>query len=210
MTKIKICGMMTLQAARTAAEAGADMLGFNFHANSRRYIERDACAHIAAVLRREHPSVQLVGVFVNASPTDMLRTLMDCGLDLAQLSGDESPGLCAALGGRAFKAFHGVPRGDVGRYARSTAPAFLVDGHASGAYGGTGIAADWSACAELGREYPLLLAGGLQPDNVAQAIERVQPWGVDVASGVESEPGIKDAKKMRAFVEAVRCAEARA
>ena len=92
-------------------------------------------------------------------------------------------------------------------YARTDAPAFLVDGSAAGSYGGTGVAADWSAAAELAKAYPLMLAGGLRPDNVAEAIRRVRPWGVDVASGVERGPGQKDAGKMRAFVEAVRSAE---
>ncbi len=210
MVKVKICGIRTLPEALAAAEAGAQLLGFNFHPKSVRYIDSKACAHIAGVLRREHPYVQLVGVFVNASSDDIMRTLTECGLDLAQLSGNEPPEACAALGGKGFKAFHGVPAKDVERYARTAAPAFLVDGHASGAYGGTGISADWSACAKLSRDYPLLLAGGLKPDNVSQAIEQVRPWGVDVASGVESEPGIKDAEKVRAFLQAARLAEEKA
>ncbi len=210
MTKIKICGIKTLQDALTAAEAGADMLGFNFHPKSVRYIEPEVCARIAAVVRRAYPSVQLVGVFVNAAPDAVRRGLDTCGLDLAQLSGDEPPEVCAALGGMAFKAFHGAPDDQVGQYARRTAPAFLVDGHVRGAYGGTGMTTDWRAAAKLAREYPLLLAGGLKPENVAEAVERVRPWGVDVASGVESQPGKKEAAMMRAFVEAVRLAEVQA
>ena len=210
MTKIKICGIRTLRDALTAAEAGADLLGFNFHPKSVRYIDCAACARITTALRQEHPSVQLVGVFVNASADDILRVLGDCSLDLAQLSGDELPELCAALGDSAFKAFHGVPGNEVQQYARSAPPAFLVDGHASGAYGGTGVSADWSAAAELARNYPLLLAGGLRPENVAEAIERVRPWGVDVASGVESQPGEKDAGKIKAFIRAARLAEVQA
>ena len=209
MTKIKICGVRTVRDALAAAEAGADMLGFNFHPKSVRFIDREECARITAALRREYPAVQLVGVFANASPADMLRTLAGCSLDLAQLSGGEPPEVCAALDGRAFKAFHGVPGDEVVWYARSTAPAFLVDGHASGAYGGTGVVADWKAASIMSETYPLLLAGGLRQDNVAEAIERVRPWGVDVASGVESAPGIQDASKIRSFVQAVRAAEVR-
>ncbi len=204
MTKIKICGLKTLPDALAAVEAGADLLGFNFYPKSVRFIEIEACARITAVLRRDHPSVQLVGVFVNSSVGEIERTLEACFLDLAQLSGDESPALCEALQGKAFKAFHGIPSTAVQPYSRSSAPAFLVDGAAPGAYGGTGIAADWSAAAELARQYPLLLAGGLKPDNVAEAVVQVKPWGVDVASGVETGPGRKDAVKMRAFVDAVR------
>lgn len=207
MTKIKICGIKSLPDAMAAVEAGADMLGFNFHPGSVRCIDTESCARIAATLRREHPYVQLVGVFVNASSDEIFQTLRNCSLDLAQLSGDEAPEACAAMSGVAFKAFHGVPNGSVARYARSVAPAFLLDGHAAGAYGGTGATADWSTAAGLSKAYPILLAGGLRPQNVAQAIETVHPWGVDVASGVESRPGIKDAVKVRAFVEAVRFAE---
>ncbi len=210
MTKIKICGIRTLHDAWMAAEAGADMLGFNFHPGSVRYIEPETCSGIAAAVHQAYPSVQLVGVFVNSPVEYIGRVLAACTLDFAQLSGDESPEVCAALGGIAFKAFHGVPEHQIGQYARREAPAFLVDGHANGAYGGTGITADWSAAARLAREYPLLLAGGLKPENVAEAVEQVRPWGVDVASGVESQPGKKDAGRIKAFIEAVQCVEVQA
>ena len=186
------------------------MLGFNFHPKSIRYIGRDDCVRIVTALRRKHASVQLVGVFVNAAPGYILQTLADCGLDIAQLSGDEPPEVCAALGGKGFKAFHGVPGDDLARYTRNAAPALLIDGQASGAYGGTGAMADWRAAAVLSKRYPLLLAGGLTPDNVAKAMEQVQPWGVDVASGVEAEPGAKDGSKIRAFIQAVHLAEVKA
>jgi len=204
MTKIKICGIKTLEGALAAIEAGADMLGFNFYPKSVRFIGMEACVRISSVLRQNHPSVQLVGVFVNSPLGEIERALGTCGLDFAQLSGDEPPEFCEALRGKAFKSFHGIPDGDVQPYARSSAPAFLVDGAASGSYGGTGAKADWSYAARLARHYPLLLAGGLRPDNVAEAVEQVRPWGVDVASGVESGPGKKDATKIRAFVDAVR------
>ncbi len=204
MTKIKICGIKSLPDALAAVEAGADMLGFNFYPKSVRFIDVQTCAQISAVLRHDHPSVLLVGVFVNSSVDEIERTLDSSRLDLAQLSGNESPEFCAALGDKAFKSFHGVPDFGVQSYARASAPAFLVDGGMSGSYGGTGIAADWSSAAKLARLYPLLLAGGLRPDNVAEAVERVRPWGVDVASGVEIRPGEKDAGRVKAFVDAVR------
>jgi len=124
------------------------------------------------------------------------------------LHGDETPEMLSALNGKAFKAFRGIPS-DITGYERNEAPALLVDAAVKGVYGGSGVTADWSAAAELAKKYPLLLAGGLTPENVADAVRQVQPWGVDVASGVESEPGKKDANKMKAFVNAVRVAESK-
>ncbi len=207
MTKIKICGIKTLQDGLVAAEAGADMLGFNFYPKSPRFIDLEPCSRLTSALRREFPSLQLIGVFVNASVQRIERALAVCSLDLAQLSGDEPAEFCAALGDRAFKAFHGVPEDPAALCLRDRAPAFLVDGSSNGSYGGTGMTADWSASARLARVYPFLLAGGLAPENVAEAIRQVQPWGVDVASGVESRPGEKDAVKIKAFIEAVRSIE---
>jgi phosphoribosylanthranilate isomerase len=204
MTKIKICGIKTLDDALAAAEAGADLLGFNFYPASPRFIDVHVCRTITSVLKSEFPTVQRVGVFVNAS-ADAVRMILDYSeLDLAQLHGDESPELFAALGHRAVKAFRGIPNGELQSYARNTPPAFLVDGSISNLYGGTGVAADWSAAAGLAKRYPFLLAGGLKPENVAEAVRHVQPWGVDVASGVEASPGRKDPEKINAFVQAVR------
>lgn len=209
MTIIKICGIKTLEDARVSVEAGADYLGFNFYPKSPRFIQPEACAAITAVLKNEHPAVRLVGVFVN-SPMDEVRSIMDsCTLDLAQLHGDETAGFRAQLGMRAFKAFRGVPDGEAEAFARTEAPAFLVDSSVKGAYGGTGTVADWRAAAELARKYPLLLAGGLRPENVAEAVRQVNPWGVDTASGVESIPGLKDEAKIKAFVAAVRQVESK-
>jgi phosphoribosylanthranilate isomerase len=125
-----------------------------------------------------------------------------CGLSLAQLHGDETVEFMNALEEKSFKAFRGIPA-DVNGFARNDAPAFLVDASVKGLYGGSGVTADWDGAAELAKKYPLLLAGGLTPDNVAEAVRRVKPWGVDVASGVESAPGKKDPGKMKAFVKAI-------
>jgi phosphoribosylanthranilate isomerase len=206
MTHIKICGITSLEDGLAAIEAGADLLGFNFYAPSPRSITVEACAQITSVLREKHPQVQLVGVFVNMH-VDQVKTIMtDCSLRMAQFHGDESPGMLASLSGRAFKAFRGVPV-DVTGYARGEAPALLIDASVKGAYGGTGLIADWAAAADLAKRFPLLLAGGLTPENVGEAIRQVRPWGVDTASGVESSPGKKDAGKMKAFVAEVRRAE---
>ena len=207
MTKIKICGIKTLKDALAAMEAGADLIGFNFYPKSPRYVSVGICRDIMSVMRK-HGHVTYVGVFVNASVEEVYATIETCGLSLAQLHGDETPEMLSALNGKAFKAFRGIPSDTTG-YERNDAPALLVDAAVKGVYGGSGVTADWSAAAELAKKYPLLLAGGLTPENVADAVGRVKPWGVDVASGVESEPGKKDANKMEAFVNAVRVAESK-
>ncbi|MCL4274765.1 MAG: phosphoribosylanthranilate isomerase [Anaerolineales bacterium] len=203
MTKIKICGIKTLTDALAAIDAGADYLGFNFFPKSPRFIEKQVCAEITAVLKKEYSHIKLVGVFVNSSVEEVKDILESCLLDLTQLHGDETPEMLKALDGKALKAFRGIPE-SVDDFARSEPPAFLLDAAVKGVFGGSGVPADWDGAAELARKYPLLLAGGLTPENVAEAVSRVKPWGVDVASGVESAPGEKDPNKMKEFVQAVR------
>jgi phosphoribosylanthranilate isomerase len=142
-------------------------------------------------------------VFVDASVAEIRATIETCGLSLAQLHGDETPEMLRALGGRGFKAFRGIPA-TLDGFVREGSPALLVDAHVKGAFGGTGMTADWESAAELAKEHPILLAGGLTPENVAEAVKQVKPWGVDVASGVEFAPGKKDTLKMKAFVQAVK------
>ncbi len=213
MTKIKICGIKTLKDAIAAIEAGADYLGFNFYPKSVRFIEKSACAEISSVLKREHPQIKLVGVFVNSSVDEIKDILHTCNLDLAQLHGDETPEMLSAFDGKAFKAIRLLSpesfETSVYPFLQSVTPsvdnpALLIDAAVKGIYGGSGVTADWTAAADLAKKYPLLLAGGLTPENVADAVCHVQPWGVDVASGVESAPGEKDAGKMKAFVRAVQ------
>ena len=202
MTKIKICGIKTLKDALAAIEAGTDYLGFNFYPKSVRFIEKETCAEITSILKREHPQIKLVGVFVN-SPVDEVKNIFKtCSLDLAQLHGDETQETFELLKPRVFKAFRGIPTDATG-YEHNGVPAMLIDAAVKGVYGGSGVTADWSAAAELAKKYPLLLAGGLTPENVADSVRQVRPWGVDVASGVESGAGEKDASKMKAFVKAV-------
>ena len=205
MTKIKICGIKTVNDALAAMDAGADMLGFNFYPKSPRHVDVGICRNITSVMRRMH--IKLVGVFVNAPVEEIRATMETCGLSLAQLHGDETPEMLAELDGKAFKAFRGATDIEADkRMIANGAPSFLVDAAVKDAYGGTGIKADWSAAAELAKKYPLLLAGGLTPENVAEAVRQVRPWGVDVASGVEAGIGQKDPSKMRAFVQAARSA----
>ncbi len=208
MTIVKICGIKTLTDALAAIDAGADYLGFNFYPKSPRFVEKQICAEITSVLKQEHPHIKLVGVFVNSSVEEVKDILTTCSLDLAQLHGDETVEMLNQLNGKAFKAFRGIPE-SIDGFARSELPSFLVDASVKGLYGGSGVTADWDGAAELAKTYPLLLAGGLTPENVAEAVSSVKPWGVDVASGVESTVGAKDAGKMVEFVNAVRVAESK-
>jgi phosphoribosylanthranilate isomerase len=207
MTKIKICGIKTAKDALAAMDAGADLIGFNFYPKSPRYIDPGTCRDIMAVMRK-YGQITYVGVFVNASVAEIHATLNTCALTLAQLHGDETAEILKSLNGRAFKAFRGIPANMDG-YTRDGAPALLVDASVKGEYGGTGVSADWNSAADLAKQYPILLAGGLTPQNVAEAVQQVQPWGVDVASGVESAPGVKDVNKMKAFVQALKRLEIR-
>jgi phosphoribosylanthranilate isomerase len=202
MTKIKICGITTVKDALAALDAGADMLGFNFYPKSPRSIAVGTCRDIMSVMQK-YGHIVYVGVFVNAPLQEIRATMHTCALTLAQLHGDETSERMHSLYGKAFKAFRGVPK-SINGFARQEPPAFLVDAAVKGTYGGTGVTADWRSAAELAKHYPILLAGGLTPENVQAAIQQVRPWGVDVASGVESSPGVKDAGKLKAFVKAVR------
>ncbi len=205
---VKICGIRTLDDALAALDAGADMLGFNFYESSPRYIAPAVCARLVTHLRRRGAAATLVGVFVNLPPAQVAAILDECGLDLAQLHGDEPPADLLALSPHAFKAIrpHDLQeaRAQAAAYSLAApaagAPALLVDAAAGGAYGGSGQVANWALAAALAAGTRLLLAGGLRPDNVAAAVAAAQPWGVDVASGVESAPGVKDPALMAEFI----------
>lgn len=218
--RVKICGITDLDDALAAVDVGADLLGFNFYPKSPRYIEPAACARLVERLRSRGAEVTLVGVWVNAAPQAVRACLDACNLDYAQLHGDEPPEDLFALGPWAFKALRLTNTAEAKQQALSylppaadgyetlvadpPRPAFLLDAAAPGQFGGSGQVADWEAARVLARRWPILLAGGLRPDNVAAAIQAVHPWGVDVASGVESSPGRKDPANMRAFVKAAR------
>jgi phosphoribosylanthranilate isomerase len=207
---IKICGLTNLADTLAAAEAGADYLGFNFYARSPRCITPDTCAKLRNELARRGLAAKTVGIFVNHAPAEVAALLDYCGLDLAQLHGDEHPEQLGMLWGRAFKAVRD-PRGadwEALSVFSPGQPAFLLDANTPDAYGGTGQTADWDAARAVAARYPIFLAGGLNPRNVAAAVEHVRPWGVDVASGVEAEPGRKDHAKIRAFVAAARTVRA--
>jgi phosphoribosylanthranilate isomerase len=207
--KVKICGITRFEDAQAAIEAGADLLGFNFYPKSPRYINPSSAATLVKSIRTRCAPVQLVGVFVN-SPPEAILTIMDkCVLDLAQLSGDELPESLTLLNGRAFKALRLKDANGLAQYLSSYppndgSPAYLVDAYRPGEYGGTGQRADWTLARSLAETYPVLLAGGLTPENVAEAIRQVHPWGVDVASGVETSPGRKDPARLALFIKTAK------
>lgn len=209
MIKIKICGITSVEEACTAAELGATHLGLNFYPPSPRSLNREQARAISSAVREMPSPPVLVGVFVNETPVEILEVLEECVLDLAQLSGDEPMETLNTLRPNAYKAIrlNGSKTEDLPAAARLSenhnpqSPDLLLDAHVRGSYGGTGKTVDWSRAAAFARRCDLLLAGGLTPDNVAKAIRTVRPWGVDVASGVESEPGVKDAHKMAAFIQ---------
>ena len=203
--KIKICGMTNPQDAEAAIEAGADALGFVFYAKSPRSIEPAVAKRIIAHLP---PFVIPVGVFVNQD-RDTIRNVFDeCGLAFAQLHGDETPTFCESLGRPVLRALRLRDRSSLLALAeykgRIGVRGFVVDAFSTQAYGGTGETVDWSLAHEVARVAPVILAGGLTSGNVQEAIRHVQPYGVDVSSGVELSPGQKDHEKIRSFTQAVR------
>ncbi len=208
--QVKICGLTNLEDAWVAVEAGADLLGFILYTKSPRYTPPEQIGAITQAIRDRagEQAPRFVGVFVDATVDQLVDAMQVAGLDYAQLQGAESPEVLAALDGRAYKALRPTSVADAQEAAERYAnlgtpdgPRLLIDAYDPHEYGGTGKKADWHAAAALARAYPrLMLAGGLNPSNVAQAIRTVQPWAVDVASGVESAPGRKDHDAVRAFV----------
>ncbi len=204
--KVKVCGITNLEDAQAAIEAGADLLGLNFYRKSARYIEPAAARSIVAQIRSGARVPQVIGVFVNSSALEIQSIRREVDLDQAQLHGDESVELLRQVKG--FKAIRPQSLEEAEKqaktYAMASEPALLIDAYRKGEYGGTGQTGDWSLAARIAQDYAVLLAGGLTPENVAEAIRQVQPWGVDVASGVESAPGKKDVAQMRLFIARAR------
>jgi len=206
MVRIKICGITNLEDALLAARLGAHALGFIFYSLSPRKVEPEVARGIIAQLP---PLVLSVGVFVDEEAA-VMRDLADrVGLDWLQLHGQESPDYCRSLGRRVIKGFRIKDEASLASLAdyQGAAQAFLLDTYRSGQAGGTGETFDWQLACQAKKYGPIILAGGLTPENVAQAIKIAQPQAVDVASGVEAAPGKKDPQKLRAFFAAVRGAE---
>ena len=198
--KIKICGITRLEDALAAARLGADALGFNFWPGSRRHL---APAEARKIVRRLPSFVVPVGVFVDPSRDEVLGAVDVSGVAVAQLHGDEPPELCLSLPLPVLKAIRVASVHDLAALASYEVQGFLLDAPTPG-YGGSGHTFDWGLAAEVARELPIVLAGGLGPHNVAEAVRTVRPWAVDVASGVERAPGVKDHDRMRLFVERAR------
>jgi len=203
--RIKICGITRLEDALLAARLGADALGFNFWPGSKRFI---APAAARAIVRALPPFVTTVGVFVDAGRDELLSAAAVSGVQVLQLHGDEPPELARSLPMPLLKAIRVSGPASLDAIDRwPGAAGFLLDAAAPG-YGGSGLTFDWSLASEAARRATVLLAGGLTPDNVAGAIRAVRPFAVDVASGVESAPGLKDAERLAAFITAARAAAA--
>jgi phosphoribosylanthranilate isomerase len=202
--KVKICGITNLADAQGAVAAGADLLGFIFHEKSPRCVTLPAAAEIA----RQLPlTVLRVGVFVNAPEKLVFQAVHACGLNLLQFHGDEPPEYCTQFGLMSIKAFRISNEASLSALPAYPTDAYLLDACVPGVPGGTGRQFNWDLAVQA-RQFgkPIFLAGGLTPENVAAAVLQVQPFAVDVSSGVEQSPGKKDPAKVRAFIANVRLA----
>lgn len=198
MTRVKICGITSPEDALTAVEAGADALGFVFYKESPRHIFPEEAARIIRLLP---PFVQVVGLFVNEAPEIVNQVSRTCRLGLVQLHGDETPDYCRRIEQRVMKAFRIHSLTCLDPIADYRLSGCLLDAYSPTAFGGTGMSFNWEIAREaITRGHRIVLAGGLTPDNVAEAIRQVRPYGVDVSSGVESAPGKKDTDKVREFI----------
>jgi phosphoribosylanthranilate isomerase len=207
---VKICGITSAADANAAADAGADMLGFNFYEGSARFIEPRRAAAIIEHLRSRRAGMQCIGVFVDTQPERIRAIVDESGVDTVQLHGNEAPSDIRALSGlRVIKALRVHRDFDPGVVSNFPCDGILLDTWHPGQYGGTGERFEWGVAANVRhRVRQLILAGGLNAANVAGAIAQVQPHAVDVCSGIEDAPGRKNAGKLREFMDAVRRATA--
>jgi len=202
MVKVKICGVTNARDANMAVAAGADVLGFNFFPASPRYVDPQRAAAIRMSLP---PFVSTVGVFVDAPVYKVRETMEVCGLDYAQLHGRESPIMVARLSElRLIKALRVRDEHDVANLGKYHVDAYLLDAYVPGQPGGTGETMDWELARRAASRVKVILAGGLNPDNVAYAVSSARPFAVDVASGVEEEPGKKSRKLVESFIRAAK------
>jgi phosphoribosylanthranilate isomerase len=199
--EIKICGITNLEDATNACSYGADALGFIFYKKSPRYITPEAARHITVTLPRD---IARVGVFVNHDIQAVKDIYENCGLNFIQLQGDESPDYCRQLSEFILiKAFAPRNEDDIDVLKDYPVKAILLDSREYGLYGGTGKKSNWEMAARIKEAHPLILAGGLNPDNILEAIEKVIPNAVDVNSGVEVSPQKKDSEKMKIIISVV-------
>jgi phosphoribosylanthranilate isomerase len=201
MVKIKICGITNIDDAMAAVDYGADALGFNFFRKSPRYIEPNKAAEIIAQLP---PFIVPVAIFVNEREERIREILSSACIHGVQFHGDETPEFCQRFGNHVIKAFQVKDKESIKHMAHYRVSAYLLDSYREGVRGGTGETFDWHLAVVAKTFGRIILAGGLNPDNVAEAVKLVQPYGVDVAGGVEREKGIKDHGKLRNFISEVR------
>jgi len=199
--RVKICGVRSIEDAEACIEYGADALGFNFWPKSPRYIAPEAAR---SIIEKLSPLVSCIGVFVNEAPERVIDMASYTRINAAQLHGDESPEYCDQVSNlKLIKAFRVGPDFDPNQIKNYQINSVLLDTKVKNNYGGTGERFDWTIAIEAKRFAPIILAGGLNAENVAEAINFVRPSGVDVCSGVESEPGRKDVRKIKDFMAAV-------
>ena len=199
---VKICGITSEADALAAAEAGADAIGLMFYEGSPRHVTLEQAKAISAALPQH---VMRVGVFVNAEEAFVHQALTECMLNILQFHGDETPEECSRYPVMTLKAFRVQGEETLAQLEAYPSAGYLLDAYVKDALGGTGATFNWDLAVraqEFGK--PIFLAGGLTPENVAEAVRKVQPFGVDVSSGVEIEPGRKDAQQMRTFVAAAK------
>lgn len=199
--KVKICGTTSLKDAFLAVESGADAIGFIFYKMSPRNISQKEAKEIILQLP---PFIETVGVFVNETSDKINRIAEQCKLNSIQLHGEESPALCRRVKRKVIKAFRVKNADSLKSIASYDVSGFLLDSYNDGSKGGSGQVFDWNLALRVKKQGPVILAGGLNPYNVFTAIHRVKPYGVDVCSGVEKSPGIKDHEKIREFIKSVR------
>jgi phosphoribosylanthranilate isomerase len=203
MTRVKICGITNLEDAMVAVEAGCDALGFVFAKGPRRVSVDEA----RAIIQSLPPFVKTVGLFVNEDPDVVREVAKICRLDLLQFHGDEDPEYCEGFDLRVIKAFRIKDKESLKRIMEyRNVAAYLLNGFSKDSYGGTGTGFNWDLVKGI-KVGPIIVAGGLSPSNVKDAIRQLRPYGVDVSSGVESRPGKKDPKKIRDFIRMVREAD---
>ncbi|MGI9553679.1 MAG: phosphoribosylanthranilate isomerase [Thermodesulfobacteriota bacterium] len=202
MTKIKICGITNKEDALAATSYGADALGFIFYKKSPRCLTPETAIEIFQHLP---PSVKKVGVFVNEDTDTINKISAEAELDIVQLSGDESPGYCKNLNKPYIKAFRIKDRDSLNEFNKFDTPYLLFDSYSENEYGGTGEVFDWDLIDDQNfKDKYVILSGGLNSGNVGESIEKIKPYAVDISSGVEKNPGIKDHEKLRIFIEAVK------
>jgi phosphoribosylanthranilate isomerase len=217
VTRVKICGLTEVEHALAAAEAGADFIGLVF-AESRRRIAPERAIEIVRSIRRLQHGPETVGVFAGMPVAEVNRIASLCGLDRVQLSGGETGDYCLKVDRPLASVFHVAPEtttlqlmahiSEGQRILRGRDVIFMLDTKAGQAMGGTGMTFDWTVTREVSRVLPVIIAGGLHPDNVGEVVEVAHPWGVDVSTGVETN-GKKDVARIRAFIDAVKAADSR-